>query len=305
MELELVLITGMSGSGKSVALHAVEDAGYYSVDNLPPELLLSFVKLQQERSNKRVAIAMDVRSAQSLPQVPELLRALADLGVVIKSLFLDSTTDTLVRRYSESRRKHPLSQTDGLDATNDQHRALVEAIELERELLADLREHAHVIDTSLIRPSQLQRYVKSLIVIKGGHLTLVFESFAFKRGIPGDADYVFDVRMLPNPHYEPELKALTGKNDAVIAFFQRHDQVHQMLLQIAQFLDQWLDPLANDNRSYVTVAIGCTGGQHRSVYLVEELTKLFADRWTTLSRHRELDATPGRFPSTSFGWPQA
>ncbi len=305
MELELVLITGMSGSGKSVALHAVEDAGYYSVDNLPPELLLSFVKLQQERSNKRVAIAMDVRSAQSLPQVPELLRALADLGVVIKSLFLDSTTDTLVRRYSESRRKHPLSQTDGPDATNDQHRALVEAIELERELLADLREHAHVIDTSLIRPSQLQRYVKSLIVIKGGHLTLVFESFAFKRGIPGDADYVFDVRMLPNPHYEPELKALTGKDDAVIAFFQRHDQVHQMLLQIAQFLDQWLDPLANDNRSYVTVAIGCTGGQHRSVYLVEELTKLFADRWTTLSRHRELDATPGRFPSTSFGWPQA
>ena len=305
MELELVLITGMSGSGKSVALHAVEDAGYYSVDNLPPELLLSFVKLQQERSNKRVAIAMDVRSAQSLPQVPELLRALADLGVVIKSLFLDSTTDTLVRRYSESRRKHPLSQTDGLDATNDQHRALVEAIELERELLADLREHAHVIDTSLIRPSQLQRYVKSLIVIKGGHLTLVFESFAFKRGIPGDADYVFDVRMLPNPHYEPELKALTGKDDAVIAFFQRHDQVHQMLLQIAQFLDQWLDPLANDNRSYVTVAIGCTGGQHRSVYLVEELTKLFADRWTTLSRHRELDATPGRFPPTSFGWPQA
>ena len=305
MDLELVLITGMSGSGKSVALHAVEDAGYYSVDNLPPELLLSFVKLQQERSNKRVAIAMDVRSAQSLPQVPELLRALADLGVVIKSLFLDSTTDTLVRRYSESRRKHPLSQTDGLDATNDQHRALVEAIELERELLADLREHAHVIDTSLIRPSQLQRSVKSLIVIKGGHLTLVFESFAFKRGIPGDADYVFDVRMLPNPHYEPELKALTGKDDAVIAFFQRHDQVHQMLLQIAQFLDQWLDPLANDNRSYVTVAIGCTGGQHRSVYLVEELTKLFADRWTTLSRHRELDATPGRFPSTSFGWPQA
>jgi RNase adapter protein RapZ len=306
MELELVLITGMSGSGKSVALHAVEDAGYYSVDNLPPELLLSFVKLQQERDNKRVSIAMDVRSAKSLPQVPERLRALAAMGVVIKSLFLESTTDTLVRRYSESRRKHPLSQTDGdADGSKDEHRALVEAIELERELLADLREHAHVIDTSLIRPSQLQRYVKSLILIKGNQLTLVFESFAFKRGIPGDADYVFDVRMLPNPHYEPELKALTGKDDAVVAFFQRHDQVHQMLLQIAQFLDQWLDPLANDNRSYVTVAIGCTGGQHRSVYLVEALTKLFADRWTTLSRHRELDATPGRFPATSFGWPQA
>ena len=304
MELELVLITGMSGSGKSVALHAVEDAGYFSVDNLPPELLLPFVKLQQERQNKRVAIAMDVRSAKSLPQVPERLSALADMGVVIKSVFLDSTTDTLMRRYSESRRKHPLSQTDSDDESNDQQRALVEAIELERELLADLREHAHVIDTSLIRPPQLQRYVKSLIVVKGGQLTLVFESFGFKRGIPGDADYVFDVRMLPNPHYEPELKALTCKDEAVVAFFQRHDQVHRMFLQIAQFLDQWLDPLANDNRSYVTVAIGCTGGQHRSVYLVEELTRLFSDRWTTLSRHRELDATPGRYPVTTFGWPQ-
>lgn len=305
LDLELVLITGMSGSGKSVALHAVEDAGYFCVDNLPPELLLQFVQLQQARHNQRVAIAMDVRNAEALPQVPQRLRALAGMGVVIKSLFLDATTDTLVRRYSESRRKHPLSQSETEDAANDQRRALVDAIELERELLADLREHAHVIDTSLIRPSQLQRYVKSLIVVRGGHLTLVFESFAFKRGIPGDADFVFDVRMLPNPHYEPDLKALTGKDAPVVAFFLQHEQVHQMLLQIAQFLDQWLDPLSNDNRSYVTVAIGCTGGQHRSVYLVEELARLFADRWTTLSRHRELDATPGKYPTTSFGWPQA
>ncbi len=305
MDLELILITGMSGSGKSVALHALEDAGYYCVDNLPPELLLAFVKLQQDRHASRVAIAMDVRSAAALPQVPERLRTLAKLGVVIKSLFLDSTTDTLVRRYSESRRKHPLSQTEGEDAAADQHRALVDAIELERELLADLREHAHVIDTSLIRPSQLQRYVKSLIVAPGGQLTLVFESFAFKRGIPGDADYVFDVRMLPNPHYEPDLRALTGRDEPVVEFFRQHAQVGKMLQHIAQFLGEWLDPLTNDNRSYVTVAIGCTGGQHRSVYLVEELTRLFAERWTTLSRHRELDATPGRFPSTSFGWLQA
>ena len=304
MDLELILITGMSGSGKSVALHALEDAGYYCVDNLPPELLLPFVTLQQERTANRVAIAMDVRSAASLPQVPGRLRALAKLGIVIKSLFLDSTTDTLVRRYSESRRKHPLSQTDIADAAADQRRALVDAIELERELLADLREHAHVIDTSLIRPAQLQRYVRSLIVMPGGHLTLVFESFAFKRGVPGDADYVFDVRMLPNPHYEPDLRALTGRDDAVIEFFQQHPAVDKMLQHIAGFLSQWLDALALDHRSYVTVAIGCTGGQHRSVYLVEQLTALFADRWTTLSRHRELDATPGRFPSTSYGWPQ-
>ena len=305
MDLELILITGMSGSGKSVALHALEDAGYYCVDNLPPELLQPFVKLQQERVATRVAIAMDVRSAASLPKVPGLLRGLAKLGVVIKSLFLDATTDTLVRRYSESRRKHPLSQTEGEDTLVDQRRALVDAIELERELLADLREHAHVIDSSLIRPSQLQRYVRSLIVIPGGQLTLVFESFAFKRGIPGDADYVFDVRMLPNPHYEPDLRALNGRDEAVAEFFRQQADVGKMLHHITHFLNEWLDALAHDQRSYVTVAIGCTGGQHRSVYLVEELTKAFAGRWTTLSRHRELDATPGRYPSTSFGWLQA
>jgi len=252
-----------------------------------------------------VAVAMDVRSAASLPQVPARMRALAKLGVKIKSLFLDSTTDTLVRRYSESRRKHPLSQTNPEDVAADQRRALVEAIELERELLADLREHAHIIDTSLIRPTQLQRYVRSLIFMPGGHLTLVFESFAFKRGVPGDADYVFDVRMLPNPHYEADLRALTGRDDPVVEFFRQQPDVGKMLQHIAQFLDQWLDALAQDHRSYVTVAIGCTGGQHRSVYLVEELTRMFRGRWTTLSRHRELDSTPGKFPSTSYGWPQA
>jgi UPF0042 nucleotide-binding protein len=305
MDMELILITGMSGSGKSVALNALEDAGYYCVDNLPPELLLPFVALQQERLVSRVAVAMDVRSAASLPQVPARMRALAKLGVKIKSLFLDSTTDTLVRRYSESRRKHPLSHTNPEDVAADQRRALVEAIELERELLADLREHAHIIDTSLIRPTQLQRYVRSLIVMPSGYLTLVFESFAFKRGVPGDADYVFDVRMLPNPHYEADLQALTGRDDPVVEFFRQQPDVGKMLQHIAQFLDQWLDALAQDHRSYVTVAIGCTGGQHRSVYLVEELTKMFRGRWTTLSRHRELDATPGKFPSTSYGWPQA
>ena len=304
MDLELILITGMSGSGKSVALHALEDAGYYCVDNLPPELLLSFVELAKQRLASRVAVAMDVRSAASLPQVPDLLRSLAKQDVVIKSIFLDSTTDTLVRRYSESRRKHPLSQieSEAEEGAADQRRALVQAIELERELLADLREHAQVIDTSLIRPPQLQRYVRSLIVVPGGHLTLVFESFAFKRGIPSDADYVFDVRMLPNPHYEPDLRALTGRDEPVVEFFRQHPDVRKMMLHIAQFMDAWLDPLTHDNRSYVTVAIGCTGGQHRSVYLVEELTRLFSDRWTTLSRHRELDATPGRYPTTTFGW---
>ena len=305
MDLELILITGMSGSGKSVALHALEDAGFYCVDNLPPELLLDFVKLQVQRQANRVAIAMDIRSATSLPQVPGHLRTLAKQGVVIKSLFLDATTDTLVRRYSESRRKHPLSQSDSDEPEPDGQLKLREAIEMERELLADLREHAHVIDSSLIRPSQLQRYVRSMMVVEGTQLTLVFESFAFKRGIPGDADYMFDVRMLPNPHYEPDLRALNGRDEPVIEFFRQQADVEKMLRHIAGFLDTWLAALANDHRSYVTVAIGCTGGQHRSVYLVEELARLFSANWTTLSRHRELDATPGRYPATSFGWLQS
>ncbi len=290
LDLEIVLITGMSGSGKSVALHALEDAGFFCVDNLPPELLVAFVALEKEHGATRIAIAVDVRTATSLPLLPEQLAVLKRQGTMVKSLFLDATTGTLVRRYSETRRKHPLSQSMSDRSTQDQRRALVDAIELERELLADLRENAHVIDTSIIRPSQLQGYVKSLISTPNDQLTLVFESFAFKRGVPGDADYVFDVRMLPNPHYEPELRHLTGQDVPVAAFLQEQADVAQMLEHIQKFLNHWLDALARDHRSYVTVAIGCTGGQHRSVYLVEQLVKLFEGKWVTLKRHRELDA---------------
>jgi UPF0042 nucleotide-binding protein len=294
MALEVILITGMSGSGKSVALHALEDAGYYCVDNLPPELLLSFVALEQQSNAERVAIAMDVRSATSLPLVPAQLRTLKDQGVTVRPLFLDATTDTLVRRFSETRRRHPLSgnrpgAVDSQVAFDRQH-ALVDAIELERELLSDLREQAHVIDTSVIRASQLQAHVKSLLSAPLSQLTLVFESFAFKRGIPVDADYVFDVRMLPNPHYEPALRHLTGRDEAVVNFLKQYADVEQMYSHIEQFLNRWLEPLARDHRSYVTVAIGCTGGQHRSVYLVEKLAASFGERWITLKRHRELDA---------------
>ena len=290
INLQIILITGMSGSGKSVALHALEDAGFFCVDNLPPELLLPFVALQKKHKASQVAIAMDIRSAKSLPLVPEQLAALRTQGFVVKSLFLDATTGTLVRRYSETRRKHPLSQAASDHSVRDQRRALVDAIELERELLADLREQAYVVDTSIIRPSQLQGYVKSLISTSGDQLTLVFESFAFKRGVPGDADYVFDVRMLPNPHYEPELRHLTGRDEPVASFLQEQPDVAQMLEHIRAFLNHWQEALARDHRSYVTVAIGCTGGQHRSVYLVEQLVKLFADKWVTLKRHRELEA---------------
>ena len=293
MNQEVVLITGMSGSGKSVALRALEDAGYYCVDNLPPELLLQFVALERKTGAERVAIAMDVRSATSLPLVPAQLRELSAQGVTVRPLFLDATTETLVRRFSETRRRHPLSGSlpalRSGDKEPDHQHTLIDAIELERELLADLREQAHVIDTSVIRPAQLQAHVKSLLSAPANQLTLVFESFAFKRGIPVDADYVFDVRMLPNPHYEAALRPLTGMDEPVAAYLEKQDEVARMYKHIEYFLNQWLEPLARDHRSYVTVALGCTGGQHRSVFLVEKLAAAFSQKWMTLKRHRELD----------------
>jgi RNase adapter protein RapZ len=296
MTLELVLITGMSGSGKSVALHALEDAGFYCVDNLPPELLLPFIDLEQQHGVKQVAIAMDIRSATSLPMVPKLLSELKNRAVNLKSLFLDATTDTLVRRFSETRRKHPLSSQAAVDSAieSNPQRMLLEAIELERDMLANLREGSHIIDTSMIRPAQLLAYVKEMISAPASGMTLVFESFAFKRGIPMDADYVFDVRMLPNPHYEPGLRNLTGRDAQVAAFLQNLPEVLDMQADISKFVGKWLAALARDHRSYVTIAIGCTGGQHRSVYLVEQLTAAFAqaktanENWVTLKRHREL-----------------
>lgn len=291
--IRLVLVTGMSGSGKSVALTALEDVGFYCVDNLPPELLEAFVSLEQGLRADKVAIAMDVRSADSLPGLPQrlaLLEQQSARSVHLTTVFLDATTDTLVRRFSETRRVHPLS----LKSANDQHRALTDAIEHERELLAELREQALVFDTSLIRPAQLRSQIKDLLGATQAPLTLVFESFAFKRGIPMDADFVFDVRMLPNPHYEPELKSLTGRDKPVASFLEAQSEVLRMRDQLITFLRDWLPQMLSDHRSYVTVAVGCTGGQHRSVYLVEELARAFTSDWSTRVRHREINDWPAR-----------
>ena len=288
-DLEIVLITGMSGSGKSVALHALEDAGYYCVDNLPPELLESFVRLQHIHHGNRVAIAIDARSATSLPNLPRELEKLQRLkvsGLHLHIIFLDASTGTLVRRFSETRRRHPLSKSDVPDGRQD----LVQIIEQERVLLGDLREYAHVIDTTHIRGSQLQSYVKALLQAPTNQMTLVFQSFGFKHGIPVDADYVFDVRMLPNPYYDPDLRPLNGKDEPVQDFLRQQADVVAMQAHIAQFMDHWLPVLNANHRSYVTVAIGCTGGQHRSVYLVEQLAKHYQDQWVTLRRHREMDS---------------
>ncbi|MBA4176643.1 MAG: RNase adapter RapZ [Leptothrix sp. (in: Bacteria)] len=283
---EVILVTGISGSGKSVALHALEDAGFFCVDNLPPELLRDFIHLERERFTTRVAAAVDVRTASSLPQLVPLIQQLREEGVRIRPLFLDASTDALLRRYSETRRPHPLTAPKEADNA----RALVEAIELERNLLADLREVSTVIDTSQLRPALLRSWVRSLVGAREAALTLVFESFAFKHGVPLDADFVFDVRVLPNPYYIRELRPLTGRDAPVATYLEAQPEAAEMLDQIQTFLQRWLPSFEDDQRSYLTVAIGCTGGQHRSVYGVECLARRFDSRYATLIRHRELDA---------------
>ena len=295
---QVVLVTGISGSGKSVALHALEDDGYFCVDNLPPELLRDFLRLEHERSERRVAIAVDVRSAGSLPHLLPLLDQLRAEGVSIKTVFLDASTDALVRRFSETRRRHPLSaeplQASGArqreNLAPDGRRALTEVIELERELLAGLREVATVLDTSQLRPAQLRQWMQELVQASGNPLTLAFESFSFKHGVPLDADFVFDVRVLPNPHYIRELRPLTGRDEPVATYLHAQPEVAEMLSQIQAFLARWLPAFVQDQRSYLTVAIGCTGGQHRSVFFAETLARHFASHAATLVRHRELGA---------------
>lgn len=283
---EVVLVTGISGSGKSIALHALEDAGFFCVDNLPPELLPEFLRLESERSVRRVAVAVDIRTAGSLPQLVPLLESLREQGIAVRSLFLDASTDTLVRRFSETRRPHPLSK-DPLGV--DPHRALIEAIEIEREMLSSLRVRSTILDTSQLRPVQLRQWIRDIVGAHASQLALVFESFAFKRGVPLDADMVFDVRVLPNPYYLRELRPLTGRDEPVAAYLREQPEVMEMLDQIETFLRRWLPNFEGDQRSYLTVAIGCTGGQHRSVFMCETLAQRFSGTVTTLLRHREFD----------------
>jgi len=284
---EVILVTGISGSGKSVALHALEDAGYFCVDNLPPELLRDFIRLEHERFTHRVAAAVDVRTAASLPHLVPLIGELRREGVRIRSIFLDASNDALMRRYSETRRPHPLSTiADGGDSAP----ALVEAIEQERALLAELREVSTVIDTSQLRPALLRTWVRSLVGAREATMTLVFESFAYKHGVPLDADYVFDMRALPNPFYVRELRALTGRDAPVADYLAAQPEATEMLEQIHAFVLRWLPAFQDNERSYLTVALGCTGGQHRSVYSAIWLARQFEGRHATLVRHRELDA---------------
>ena len=279
--MELLLITGLSGSGKSVALHVLEDAGYYCVDNLPATLLPQLVAQLRADGYGRAAVAMDMRSGASLAALPKQLRDIEAEGAVTSRLiFLDASDEVLIQRFSETRRRHPLADDDT---------TLAEAITREREAVEMLISLGHRLDTSHLRPNALRTFIKEFAAIEAGTgFTLLFESFGFKHGLPRDADIVFDVRCLPNPHYDPQLRSLTGHDPMVAAFLHGQPEVMKMAEDIRRFVAEWLPSYVRDNRAYLTVAIGCTGGQHRSVFLAEWLAKHFATSAKVLVRHRTL-----------------
>ena len=280
--MKLILISGLSGSGKSVALNVLEDNEYYCVDNLPGALLAQTVTFLGNAGYSRVAVSIDARSGDSIEQLPRSIAALRADGIDVRLLYLDAKPDTLIRRFKETRRKHPLSA---------QSLTLEECIEKERQLLGPIGELGHHIDTSDIAPSSLRRWIRDLVSVERTGMTLQFESFGFKEGIPVDADLVFDVRCLPNPYYDQKLRPLSGLDAPVARFLDADPDAQRMVGDIANYLTNWLPSFVRDNRAYLTVAIGCTGGQHRSVYLVEQLAARFRDQLAVLVRHRQLHQT--------------
>ena len=278
--MQIVLVSGLSGSGKSIALKALEDAGYFAVDNLPATLIGALLEsLKNCGEGQKIAISVDVRSAATIAHLPATIHALAEQGVDCRLMFLDANDEALTRRFSETRRPHPLAEKyNGMEA----------CIAQERQLLADVAALSHRIDTSDVRPNTLRGWVKDWLALDRSRITLAFLSFGFKHGIAIDADFVFDVRFLPNPFYDPVLKSQTGQDQAVKAFFEADLNVAHLIDDVSSFIMRWLPHFVRDNRSAITVAIGCTGGQHRSVYIAEQLAQRFGTQQQVLIRHRDL-----------------
>ncbi|WP_047540704.1 RNase adapter RapZ [Methylotenera versatilis] len=286
--MQIIIVTGLSGSGKSIVLRALEDSSFYCIDNLPATLLPQISQHLNATNHSKIAISIDSRSA-ALEALPKAIESLKSAGNQVQVWFLESAVETLVKRFSETRRKHPLS---------NESTTLPESIANERELLAGVAELGHHIDTSNLSANALRNHIRDLLKqdnynagdASNRGLVLLFTSFGFKNGIPLDADFVFDVRSLPNPHYDADLKPLTGKDAAVQMFLAKQPAVVEMLADIQHYVEKWLPSFNQDHRSYLTVAIGCTGGQHRSVYFVEQLSSYFKQqKQQVIIRHRELD----------------
>ena len=284
--MKIVLISGLSGSGKSVALRQMEDSGYFCVDNLPLEMLPSLVSYHIERADEsELAVSVDVRSGIDIGQAREQIAYLRGLGHRVEVLFVEAEESVLVRRFSETRRGHPLSNQD---------MTLLESLKKEREWLFPLKEIAYCIDTSQMNAQQLRQAVRQWLKVERTGLLVILESFGFKYGVPANADFMFDMRSLPNPYYDLELRAFTGTDQPVRDYLDGQPLVQEMVDDIERFVTHWLPRLENESRSYVTVAIGCTGGQHRSVYVVEELAGRLQGRYELLIRHRQAQNLPSR-----------
>jgi UPF0042 nucleotide-binding protein len=277
--MQVVIITGLSGSGKSVALKVLEDGGYYCVDNLPVGFMSQVVTFLMEHGHSRVSLAIDARGGSELENLPKVMRGMRAENIDVRLLFLEAKTESLVKRFSETRRPHPLA---------NEQRTLTECIELERQMLEEMGELGHRLDTSDLRPNTLRGWVKDFIGLDQTRLALFFQSFGFKNGIPSDADFVFDVRCLPNPFYDPSMRPLTGNDGPVIAFLDSDTSAQRMLSDIERFIGAWVPEFARDNRRSLTIALGCTGGQHRSVYFANKLASWFATDYQVVVRHREL-----------------
>ena len=286
--MQLIIVTGISGSGKSLAINVLEDAGFFCIDNLPVQYLLEVALSLEREGQNQVAVSIDARVGKSLAGLHEAVTRLRDHGHDVKVLFLNARTDALVQRYSETRRRHPLT----LPSSDERGPTLSESIEHERELMSEIEDLGLSIDTSDLHPNTLRQWVRDVVNADRATMTLLFESFAFKHGVPLDADLVFDVRCLPNPYYTAELRPLTGLDQPVAAFLSSIPPVAKMIEDISRFLEDWLPHYVQENRHYLTVALGCTGGQHRSVYLVEALARRFSPTERVLVRHRALAGRP-------------
>lgn len=289
--MNLVLITGLSGSGKSVALRHLEDVGYYCVDNLPANLLEPLIEEMNRTTHPRLAISIDARSSADFEKLHDQIVALRAQGREVHSLFLTASDHALIQRFSETRRRHPLSRLNRADAGADQ--SLKDSIDLERTRLTPLIAISAVIDTSQLKAKQLQQYIHDVLNLSNAGLTVLFQSFGFKHGLPLDADFVFDARCLPNPYYDPALRPLTGLDAPVQAFLQAQSDTSLLIDDIEQFVTRWLPKFEQDDRSYLTIAIGCTGGQHRSVYIAQTLAERmrasgFRRENQVLVRHRTM-----------------
>jgi len=284
--MSFLIVSGLSGSGKTIALQALEDAGFYCIDNLPAALLPHFAREVLESTQgdglANVAVGIDARNRTFLTQLPDNLKHLKELGIQYRIIFLEAEEPILVRRFQGTRRKHPMI---------DDKTSLIEAIRVEKSLLEPLAFASSLrIDTSHTTPHELRHQVNEFV--RGQNhagLTILFESFGFKHGTPLDADYVFDLRCLPNPYWQTDLRRYTGLDAPVVQFMEQYDEVERMFVDLIAFLDTWLPRFAREDRSYMTIAVGCTGGQHRSVYFVQRLARHFADNgYLTQVRHREL-----------------